>query len=110
MHTLPPTTILDNLTLVTVAAVPPIRPTHDSQAVEITLDTPARPSHEGSRPLSAMQNDPRTGYHLTAGCVHGPPQQFSCANEASDASQTTAEGSSLVGIALRGEGVAERVG
>ncbi|KAL1684304.1 hypothetical protein GGG16DRAFT_120014 [Schizophyllum commune] len=64
MHTLPPTTILDNLTLVTVTAVPPIRPTHDSQAVEITLDTPARPSHEGSRPSLAMQNDPRTGYHL----------------------------------------------
>ncbi|KAL1657404.1 hypothetical protein GGF50DRAFT_122049 [Schizophyllum commune] len=58
MHTLLPTTILDDLALVTIAAVPPMRPTRDSQAMEITLDTPARPSHEGSRPSLARKTIP----------------------------------------------------
>ncbi|KAL1731405.1 hypothetical protein EV714DRAFT_271648 [Schizophyllum commune] len=58
MHTLLPTTILDDLALVTVAAEPPMRPTRDSQAVDIMLDTPARPSHEGSRPPLARKTIP----------------------------------------------------
>ncbi|KAL1697924.1 hypothetical protein EV121DRAFT_297756 [Schizophyllum commune] len=75
----PPTTILDDLALVTVAAAPPMRSTRDSQAEEITLDTTARPSHEGSRPSSATRNDPRVGYRRPS-------------YEASNLSQTTAEG------------------
>ncbi|KAL1684652.1 hypothetical protein GGG16DRAFT_119605 [Schizophyllum commune] len=59
---LPPTTILDDLALVPVAAAPRMCSTRDSQAEEITLNTTARPSHEGSRPSSATRNDPRVGY------------------------------------------------
>ncbi|KAL1657761.1 hypothetical protein GGF50DRAFT_121512 [Schizophyllum commune] len=75
---LPPTTILDDLALVPVAAAPRMRSTRDSQAEEITLDTTARPSHEGSRPSSATRNDPRVGYrrHSLILAALKPPEAF----------------------------------
>ncbi|KAL1684671.1 hypothetical protein GGG16DRAFT_129805 [Schizophyllum commune] len=88
-HSFPPTTMVPHTLLRrdakprsssdAVAVVPRMCPTRDSQAEEITLDTTARPSHEGSRPLSATQNDPRDGSRGLADFSDPqPPEASAC--------------------------------
>ncbi|KAI5892984.1 uncharacterized protein SCHCODRAFT_01334661 [Schizophyllum commune H4-8] len=83
---LPPTTILDDLPLVTIAAVPLMRPTRDSQAGEITLDTAARPTIPGTA-IAALLVMPEPPDART-----DPLDELILVNEAFNLSQTTAEG------------------